>query len=175
MTRSRRSGVDDLYADSATLMDTFNEGTDLACVLISASYLDSALGSLLERYLASGKTTSRLLDAEGVLGSLQQRADMAYALGLIAKAHYQNSCRIAQVRNMIAHHHLELGFSDSEVILLVEDMVLPSLSGGDPDAMVLRMASAPRARYTIVAAGLVLLVLQLASCVERVQSSQTPW
>ena len=175
MAARKRPDVAQLSADAPSLMDLFNEGSDLVCVLVSTSYLDAALVSLLQRHLVPGKTSAALLEAEGALGTLASRTDAAYCLGLIPKTLYQNARLIGQVRNRFAHNHLAIDFQDPQAAELVRKLALPSLVGGDPDGMVLRMAATPRSHYTIVAAGMILRLLNLATELEQRSPSSQPW
>lgn len=161
-------------------MDVINEGDDLACALLSASYLDVALTSLLGGFLIQSEVATTLLDSGGALGSLSARSDAAYCLGLISKPLYQNARAIGRVRNLFAHHHLSLRFDDERVADLLHALILPSLAPG-PDghvdnAPVSRMASSsPRSHYVIMASSTVLLILRLASEREQRRTSSQVW
>jgi len=170
--RARLGGV---HSDLDNLLVTFNEGTDLACVLVSASYLDDALAQLLEGYLIRGKTSTRLLETDGAIGGMGVRADVAYSLGLLSKPHYCNCRTVAEVRNLFAHTHKPLGFTDEPALSAVRRLQLPSLQGGDPDGIIARMAEDPRAHYTMVAAALCTQVLNLGLTVERRCSPEARW
>lgn len=170
--RARLGGI---HSDLDNLLVTFNEGTDLACVLVSASYLDDALAQLLEGYLICGKTSTRLLETDGAFGSMGVRADFAYSLGLLPKPHYCNCRGVAEVRNLFAHTHKPLGFADEPALSAVRKLQLPSLQGGDPDGMIPRMAEDPRAHYTMVVAALCIQVLNFGVTVERRCSPEARW
>ena len=54
-----------LSADTQKFFDVLNDQSDLAVMLVGASYLDAALASLLQRFLLPGSTTTKLLDPTG--------------------------------------------------------------------------------------------------------------
>lgn len=119
--------TDDLTQQNEAFYKAINEGSDLACVLISTSYLDQCLATLLGKYFIVGKTSQRILDHRyGVIGSFSSRNDLAYCLGLISKKIYQNIKIAGDIRNKFAHSHLSLGFAD--VSKLVDILTFPSVA-----------------------------------------------
>ena len=100
--------VERLSADTRELCEALNNESDVACVVIGAAFLDTALASLLEQQLLKSKVTRKLLAPSGVLGNSAARADLAYCLCLISKEHYRDLCSIAEIRNQFAHSHLRL-------------------------------------------------------------------
>src|SRR5664280_236632 len=118
MARSRAT-VEQLRAQAGELIAVLSRESDLACVLVSASYLDQQLASLLEAFLIKGKVSGRLLAPSGEIGSFATRAALAYATGLIPKGLQQNLILIAEIRNTFAYHYLRLDFSDPAIGELV--------------------------------------------------------
>ena len=107
MTKKTILPVENLSDDTQKFFDVLSAESDLAVILIAASYLDAALASILQRFLLPGSTAERLLNARGgALGSFGIRSDICYALGFISKPLYQDLIRIAEMRNICAHHHL---------------------------------------------------------------------
>jgi DNA-binding MltR family transcriptional regulator len=108
--------LEDLSEDTKAVFDTLNEGSDLACVLIGTSYLAELLASTIKVSFIESSVSEKLLDPQrGAIGGLATRADLAYCLGLINKAVYQDIIRVAEIRNMFAHKHLALDFGDNTV------------------------------------------------------------
>jgi DNA-binding MltR family transcriptional regulator len=115
--------TEQLSAETRHLCDVMNNESDLACVVIGAAYLDAVLADLLNgKFTASTgpeknalRVSDKLLEPRGALGSFMARADLAYCLGLVRQPHYQDICRIAKVRNRLAHHHLQLSFQDETI------------------------------------------------------------
>ena len=117
MTKKIILPVENLSDDTQKFFDVLNAESDLAVILIVASYLDAALASILERFLLPGSTAERLLNARGgALGSFGVRSDICYTLGFISKPLYQDLIRIAEIRNTCAHHHLPLDFTQEEIV-----------------------------------------------------------
>ncbi len=104
-----------LSNDGRKVFNVLNDQSDLAAVVVGASYLDAAIEALLAGKLLSGSVADKLLAPEGPLGSASSRVDLAYCLGLVAKQHYQDLRNIGKIRNLFAHSHLELDFSSSQV------------------------------------------------------------
>lgn len=121
--------VETLSEQSKALCEVINNEPDLACVLISTSFLDQCLASLLEKYfIESSNTVQKLLDARGgTLGTFSSRSDLSYCLGLISKSLYQNLKIVGEIRNTFAHSHLNLSFGDADVAKLVNSLTFPSV------------------------------------------------
>jgi DNA-binding MltR family transcriptional regulator len=110
----------ELSADARRLYEVLNDETDLAVIVIAASWLDACLGAKLSENLRAGAVSDRLLDpGRGALGTIAIRADACYALKLIEKSMYQDLTTIAQIRNLVAHNHLLIDFGSSDIIGLV--------------------------------------------------------
>lgn len=122
--------IENLSKEAQKLYDVINKENDLACVLIGASYLEKVLATILERYFIDTKVSAKLLDSlNGALGTFSSRADICYCLGLIPKGFYKNMCTIGEIRNLFAHNHLLLGFSNNEISRLVDSLVFPRAEG----------------------------------------------
>lgn len=104
-----------LSADGQAVYEVLHGESNLAVGIVGAAYLDACLGSLLGRHFIESTVSDRLLSPSGTLGSLAARADLAYCLGLLSKPLYQDLLQIAEIRNLLAHHHLQLGFGSPEV------------------------------------------------------------
>lgn len=112
-----------LSQDSKALYDIINDGSDLSCVLISASFLNECLASLLKRNFIKSDTTHKVLNSNfGSLGTFSIRSDIAYCLGLIDKNLYCNLTTVGEIRNKFAHNHLSLSFGSSEIIKLCDEL-----------------------------------------------------
>lgn len=107
--------LETLSADGQAVYEVLHGESNLAVGVVGAAYLDACLGSLLGRYFIESNVADRLLSPGGTIGSLAARADLAYCLGLISKPLYQDLLQIAEIRNVLAHHHLQLGFGSPEV------------------------------------------------------------
>jgi DNA-binding MltR family transcriptional regulator len=119
----------ELDDESAALYDAVNDQRDIACVLISTSYIDQFLRSILGKYFIDGETSKSLLKYTGMVGDLHSRAQLAYCLGLIPKGLFQNLERLGNIRNAFAHDHLEKTFGDDEIVRLCGQLIPPKMTG----------------------------------------------
>lgn len=117
--------IEKLREESKALYDAVNEEPDLPCVLISTSYIDQCLASLLKQSFTEGDTANRLLDSRGILGTFMARADLCYCLKIITKELYNNLRKIAEIRNIFAHNYLSTSFDDPKVKKLCEEITFP--------------------------------------------------
>ncbi|MDK9707298.1 MAG: hypothetical protein OEL83_09625 [Desulforhopalus sp.] len=96
-------------------------GNEISCVLIGASMIDKSLEDLLSRYFIKGKTSDKMLSDTGILGTLRNKADCSYALGLVDKKVYQNIIWALEVRNVFGHHHLKCSFANEKILKISND------------------------------------------------------
>ena len=113
--RKQTIPVEQLSEERRQLFDILNQESDLACVVIGAAFLDTALTSLLSHKLIASSVSEKLLAPSGLLGSCGARADLAYCLSLIKKNHYEDICVVGEIRNQFAHSHLKLSFQDGKI------------------------------------------------------------
>ena len=74
--------------------------SERGAVLISVSYLEGQLKSIIAAYPRSGKATEKLLDDfNGPLGTFGARSHAAAALELITDREYQELKRLGKIRN----------------------------------------------------------------------------
>ncbi len=108
--------LESLSEDNKHLYETLNSERDLPLILVSSSYLDVSLGAMLKEKLISSSTSDKILDVRGgAIGSFSARADMCYSLGMVPKTLYKDLIKILEIRNIVAHHHLELDFTNEEI------------------------------------------------------------
>jgi DNA-binding MltR family transcriptional regulator len=105
-----------LAEDSRHLFDAVNGQSALACVLISVSALEQAVGSILKKHFLDSGPSETLLHDRGALGPLFARANLAYALGLISVTSFQNLLELGEIRNIFAHSHVAIDFDHPKVI-----------------------------------------------------------
>jgi hypothetical protein len=99
---------------------------DVACVILVTSFLNDALGALLDARFVGVSTKNIILAPEnGLLGSLQAKANIAYCMNLITKGCASNIRRIGEIRNKFAHKFPAVTFNDAEVIEKVEKLTPP--------------------------------------------------
>jgi hypothetical protein len=83
----------------------------LACVLLSVSYLERLLITVLSNFLIKEPTSKRLFDPNnGSLGQFSSCSDVAYCLGLIAKDVHTNLRIVGKIRNTFAHNDVPVDF-----------------------------------------------------------------
>ncbi len=152
-----------LSKDSEKFRAVLNaESSDLSVVLVATSYLDASLAGMLQKFFIESRTSDRLLDTRGPLGSFVARADAAYALGLISKPMYRCFIAVAEIRNEFAHHHTELTFSSPDVTNLCNGLNYIDVTGS-PNHLLRQFVTTPRDRFviTVVLVSQQLLVLAL--------------
>ena len=119
--------VEDLQEESERLYEALSQEHDVPCILLSTSFLDQCLASLLERFLMDGQTARGLLNYKGVLGTFSARTDLTYCLGLISKGIFQNLRTLGEIRNAIAHSYLSRSFDDSDISVWCFKLLLPRM------------------------------------------------
>lgn len=116
MGKQRIHHPEKLRADKGAFFNILNGEPDFSVIIISVSYLDACLAALLNRFLIQSSVTEQMLDPHrGSLGSFAIKADLAYVLGLIPKCMYQDLQQFAEIRNQVAHQHLNLNFADKSI------------------------------------------------------------
>jgi DNA-binding MltR family transcriptional regulator len=153
--------LNELSGDSKALYDAVNDEKDIACVLISTSFLDEMLKQILAKFFIDSTTSGALLAHTGIVGTMHSRAQLAYCVGLIPKGVFQNLERLGTIRNKFAHSHLSLTFSDPEVISLCEKLSFPHMKGVslncetgervESDGLPDHFYQTPRIRFVMVA------------------------
>jgi len=110
----------------------------LSCVLIGASYLDNALGSLLENFLIndSGKGDTKvaiklLTEPFAPLSTYSARYRMCYALGFYSQTEYDNLSSIGNIRNRFAHSHEPIDFEHEDIIAMCNGLKGNPMEGLD--------------------------------------------
>ena len=107
---------EELSGDTQKVYDALNHESDLACVLIGASYLAELLASMLKASFIESSVSDKILNPQrGAVGEFAARADMAYCLGLIDKSIYKDIMQVAEIRNLFAHKHFALDFGDATI------------------------------------------------------------
>lgn len=147
--------IEQLSAESKELFEVLNKSDDLAVILVATSFLDLSLASILKRQLVDNSATDRLLDSRtGALGSFIVRADLCYALGLVAKSIYRDLLKMAEIRNMIAHHHLALSFQAEDIATRCKELdYIASLRNGHSEEplYLAEYIRTPRDRFVLTA------------------------
>ncbi|CAN5164262.1 MAG: hypothetical protein ACR2GW_12640 [Pyrinomonadaceae bacterium] len=177
--------VQTLAQESQALYDVLNKESDLACVLISASYLDYALASLLKHYFIESEIANKLLNPpRGALSAFASRTDLSYCLGLIPKGLYQNLETIGEIRNAFAHSYLFLKLDHPEIAKLIDKLTFPAVhtsitidgsnvKHNDPTSFA-RFTS-PRDKFTVIIVMMVNRLLLAALATEHKDKHLKGW
>jgi DNA-binding MltR family transcriptional regulator len=105
------------------LFDALNKDSDMVCAIVATSYLNDALGAMLEKFFVGDKTKKRLLKPDGgLLGTLRAKADVAYCLNLIVKERCTAIIRAGEIRNAFAHSDVELKFESDDIRELCSEL-----------------------------------------------------
>ena len=177
--------VEELSKDARAVFKSVNrEESDLACALILTAFLEQGLGSLLaNRFVESSVPEKLLQPGRGILGTLQSRIDVAYTLGLITKGMFTNLCKVAEIRNVFAHSHIDVKFEDPRIQPQCEELELPELEispdeGETPEqseADFRALISTPRMRFTVVSALMANRLLLTARSTEHLPRKVRGW
>jgi DNA-binding MltR family transcriptional regulator len=158
-----------------------NHENDLACALVTTSYLEQCLATLLRQFfIEKSSTADTIFDhtKQGVLTEISSRSKLAYCLGLIDNEIFINLGHIGSIRNRFAHTHPELTFGDSDVKALCEKLTLPRISGievNETTSIPLTQErfeenyKTPKGRYTLIATLTATSILLTALKVDRCQ------
>jgi len=153
MTKKQIPQIEQLSTETKALFNVLNDSDDLSVILVATSFLDLSLASILKRRLLDNSGTDRLLDSRtGALGSFAVRTDACYALGLVKKPIYKDLLKIAEIRNMIAHHHLALSFQAEGIAKLCKELCyvssIKNASNGEP-LLSARLMNTPRNQFVL--------------------------
>jgi mannitol operon repressor len=160
-----------LRTDTQALLDVLNNEPDFSVVIVTLGYLDACLGTLLHNFFIESSVSDNLLEAgRGQLGSFGARSDLAYSLGLISKPMHQDLLQLAQIRNLVAHHHLSMDFSSPTLQdACMKLRYLSIIKNGDLDEPAFRPETMPppKERFKFTALVLIDQVLLTSKAVER--------
>lgn len=150
MVKIRLPGIDQLETDARELMDVLERESDLATVLISASYLDVAVASVLRKVFCDDQISEKLIESpSAALGGFSARTSLAYAIGLIRPEVRDDLLTIAKIRNKIAHSHLRLGFDESSIRDLVVNLRYLETVFNAPPSVKSSLAENARAKFVL--------------------------
>jgi hypothetical protein len=144
---------------------------DFACAILVTSFLNDALGALLDSRFGGNSTKNRVLAPEnGLLGSLRAKADVAYCMNLISKGCAANIIVTGEIRNRFAHRFPEITFKTQDVIEKCEALCPPkAIVKWVPDTPEMREASEriynigdPKRRFILISQGLCATILGYA-------------
>jgi len=123
MSRNPSPKIDGLSRNLIDLLDTLNNGPDMAVVLVGTGFIDACLRAILESHLKKSKVSTKILDSQrGSIGTFSAKSDLCYCLGIIEKNIYQELGAIGAIRNEFAHNHLQLNFSSEKVASLCNEL-----------------------------------------------------
>lgn len=143
----------DLIDECHALIEALKIENDLACILLSGSFLDSCLLKLLNSYFQKSSVTNRILNPRGgFLGNFAARCDLLYCLALISKPVYQNLMAIAIIRNVTAHSPLAISFHDEKIATQCLGLQFPQFVCCEisADGKAPSICTDPRERFALV-------------------------
>jgi len=152
--------VEELSKDAQSVFTVVSDSSDLACVLIISSFLDQCLVSLLSNYFIQSKVADTLLDpTKGIIGTISSRNSLCYCLGLISKTLYENLRIVIEIRNLFAHSHLKMDFSNGEISKRCFKLTWPTIAeavryspgkGSAPVTEIFSKFEHPRVKYSLI-------------------------
>ena len=114
---------EELSADSGRFIQDLQQETDRGVALVGAAFLDDAVRALIRAALIKeSETADRLFEYPRPLATFDARIDVAYCMGLIGKAMYQDLGLIRDIRNRFAHQHHPASFEEIELPQLCEQL-----------------------------------------------------
>lgn len=109
--------IDTLFKDREKLIKVLNEESPIGCILTSGSFLEKCMILLLrDKFIKGSKTVDDVLNYNGMLGEYSSKAKLCYCLSLIDKEQYSDVIKIAEIRNLIAHSHILIDFSEPKIV-----------------------------------------------------------
>lgn len=104
---------------------SLNKESDRGCSLLSVSFLDLQIEKVLKRKLIGNKKhLNKIFDFNGALGTLSNKLDLSYSLGLISKTEYEDITIIRKIRNDFAHSYHNIDFDSPKIISLIKRLNL---------------------------------------------------
>lgn len=85
------------------LLKELNKESARGCVLVACSYLDDMLEAILTSFFVEGRSGDLFSGFNAPLGPFATRATIAFALGLITQAEFDEIKRLKKIRNAFAH------------------------------------------------------------------------
>jgi DNA-binding MltR family transcriptional regulator len=173
---TRKARLPEELAPSDDFAAALNGESALACVLIGAAALEQSVMSLLFKHFAVGETSTKLFATNGILGDVSKCSKIAYCLGLLHKKVYQNLERVGTIRNLFAHSHVSIDFSNPDVKKECEDLSPPSIASvADPDFKEFKNAlKDARFKFTVCAAMMRSSILLAAKSEKHREESPMP-
>ena len=129
MAKKSHPTIEQLGSESKEFYELLSTEADFPCVVVSLSFIDQCLASLLHTFFIDGSTADRLLDHRGALGAFIARVDLSYCLGLITKELFQNLHVLGEIRNVFAHSRFKLSFDSPEIKHLCGLLTFPKAKG----------------------------------------------
>jgi len=116
----------------------FNGQSPRTTAIVGAAIVEDCLARLIaDRLPVDGDTKKGLFKDGAPLGNLDAKTKVAYVLGIVSKAAFQNLTKIVEIRNKFAHRLEIADFNHPDVkplceeLKLIEKHIFPS---GTPDS-----------------------------------------
>jgi mannitol operon repressor len=153
--------------DFLPYLDELNKESPRGKVLISTGYLEQMLEDILSSFMMQSKIVDDLFEGGNApLGIFSARAKLAYSLGLISEAEFQDIDIIRRIRNDFAHD-MKASFSNDSV-----KSRCSQLKHKAPDGVGMVAAEG---QFTSAATGLLLNLVNRAAYVSQTRRSYGNW
>jgi mannitol operon repressor len=140
-----------------------NTATGRGLVMVSCSYIDELLLTILKSFMIDGESSAQLLEGfSAPLSTLSTRVAAAHALGLINDREYREITTLRRVRNRFAHK-VNVSFDDQDIHNLTSHLTMVV-----PDCH-------PQGRYSSSSAAIILGLTNRAVYVSRKRLSYEDW
>lgn len=128
MSKIKYSTISELAENLDTLFDSLYNNSDTLSVLLAANYIDRCLANALVMSLPIKDKNfiknTLLQHPDGTLATYSDRNKIAYALNIIDKSNYKDISCLGKIRNHFAHNHLEISFTDDDIIKYSKELTL---------------------------------------------------
>ena len=155
----------------------FQGESDRACVILSATLLDTALEALLRaRFLPNAVSTDSLLDGSNApLASFSARIDMAYRLGLISAKFARDLHIIRRIRNDFAHNISGCTFEDTSVRDRVMALSQSSGTNNCHESWVRILGNTPKGHFELIVGWMLWTLRALISTTSAITDASEEW
>ncbi|MCZ8091443.1 MltR family transcriptional regulator [Flavobacterium sp.] len=104
---------------------SINKESDRGCALLSVSFLELQIEKVLKKKLIGNKKhIDKIFDFNGALGTLSNKLDLSYSLGIISKIEYDDINVIRKIRNEFAHSYDDIDFNTQKIESSINNLSL---------------------------------------------------
>lgn len=160
-------------------MSEFEKETDRASIIVAASILDTALESIMKRFLVPiPSSTDTLLDSasNAPISSFDARINLAHRLGLISAKFCRDLHLIRKMRNDVAHKIEQSSFQNESVRNRASELVRSvGLYHRLPDEYKAKFPKGIRTEFQITVSSMIWLLWGFADIIQSLKPIDLEW